>query len=518
MGNATQTGEQLDEFGAGEFVIYADFNCPYCHALNERLHAMNLESRVDYRGIQHAPKISSKQVGLEVLSGLSAEVTEVRRRAPSTQINVPMFRPNSGAATRLLNAIGKSDPAKVDQLRRGIFRAYWVEGQDISGIDCLKSILEELDIELPAPDAFTDKELFEWQNQWNNNPEYDRSIPIIISDRGETIVGFPLQPELDSFLNTGSLISDNVLHGVCVEEDLQRILVLDNDLPSLQMVIEQMRGVEVEIAEDFAGLVEAALNHGMPDLVLVNMALIGGVADTDWWRNSTDSDFDSAVPVIFISDDKSTEAEINAFEAGAADFIARPFHPKVLQARLNLHLQARRSQQQLNKIARVDALTSVCNRREFDLRLMSEWGRGARAGQSLALLMIDVDKFKEYNDRHGHLRGDECLVTVAQILNSCMQRSSDLIARYGGEEFVVLLPESDIGGAFKVAEDCLAAIVKARLAHINSDVAPHVTVSIGAAAMLPIYERSSTLLIEQADIALYQAKQNGRNQIVRFGD
>lgn len=181
-----------------------------------------------------------------------------------------------------------------------------------------------------------------------------------------------------------------------------------------------------------------------------------------------------------------------------------------------MHLQARRSQQQLNNIARVDALTSVCNRREFDMRLVSEWGRGARSRHRLALLMIDVDKFKEYNDHHGHLRGDDCLVQIARILEGCMQRPGDLIARYGGEEFVMLLPEVGLDGALKVAQDCRDSVLEAQIPHVTSSVSPYVTVSVGVAAMQPIYEKSCTLLIEQADVALYQAKQNGRNRVCVF--
>ena len=175
-------------------------------------------------------------------------------------------------------------------------------------------------------------------------------------------------------------------------------------------------------------------------------------------------------------------------------------------------------QQLLNNMARIDALTSICNRREFDLRLMSEWGRGARTGKPLSLLMIDVDKFKEYNDHHGHLRGDDCLIAVARVLESCMQRSGDLIARYGGEEFVALLPEADLDGALNVAELCREAVVDAALPHVTSTVAPFVTISIGVASMVPVHEHSSTLLLEQADINLYQAKKNGRNRVCSFDD
>jgi diguanylate cyclase (GGDEF)-like protein len=516
MGNATLTGKQMDEPGVSKFIIYADFNCPFCYALNERLHELNREDQVDFRAVQHAPSISSDQTSFDVLSELSTEVAEVRRRAPSTQINVPMFRPNSGPASQLVNAVARDYPRKAIQLRQLIFRALWLDGVDISKPDLLDSLLKELDIDPPAAAALKDDKLSAWQSEWDGNREFDHNTPIVISDRGETVIGFPLEPEMDAFLNSGSLISDEVLHAAGEQQTMQRILVLDNDLQSLQMIIEQMRGTQVEVAKDFAGLVASALSNGMPDLVLVNTALIGGIESTDWWRNSTDSDLDATVPVIFVSADKTTEAEVAAFEAGAADFIAKPFHPRVLQARLNMHLQAHRSLQQLNNIARVDALTSICNRREFDLRLMTEWGRGARTEQSLALLMIDVDKFKEYNDHHGHLRGDECLVKVAQILNSCMQRTGDLVARYGGEEFVVLLPESDLEGALRVAEACHAAILDAKMPHVTSNVSIYVTVSIGVAAMLPIYERSNTLLIEQADIALYQAKNSGRNRICSF--
>ena len=357
-----------------------------------------------------------------------------------------------------------------------------------------------------------------WQQAWDGNREFDHNIPIVISERGETVIGFPLEPEIDAFLKTGSLITDDTLHGVCEKDPLPRILMLDNDADGVRLVVEQMRDAQVEVVTDFAELVDAALTHGMPDLVLADTALLGGIVGTDWWRNETDSDLDIAVPVVLVSSDASSQAEADAFEAGAADFIAKPFHPQVLRARLGLHLRARRSQQQLNNLARVDALTSVCNRREFDLRLMTEWGRGARTGKSLGLLMIDVDRFKEYNDQHGHLRGDDCLIAVARILQDCMQRAGDTIARFGGEEFVALLPEADLEGAMKVAEQCRLEVEAAGLPHVASDVAAHVTVSIGVAAMVPLHNQSSMLLIEQADIGLYQAKQQGRNRVCSLID
>ncbi len=497
------------------FIVYADFNCSFCHALNERLHAMGLEQWVEFRGVQHSPKISSGKIDIESLGKLTTDVAEVRRRAPSTQVNVPMFRPGTAFAWSFVQAVNQYDPAGASQLRRRIFRALWIDGQDISRPELLAGLLRELDIEPPGDDLLDDDELSRWQSSWDSNPEFDRIIPVVISHLGETLVGFPLEPELDAFLDTGSLVSDSVPQKLG-QQQRQRILVLDDDLHSLQMLIEQMRDAQVEVARNFTDLVASALNLGMPDLVIINVALIGVVDGADWWRNFTDSDLETVVPIIFVSDDKSIEIEVAAFEAGAADFIARPFHPKILKARLNMHLQSRQTQQQINNIARVDALTSISNRREFDTRLLAEWGRGARSEHSLALLMIDVDKFKEFNDHHGHLRGDDCLIAVAKILETCMQRSGDLLARYGGEEFVALLPEVDIDGALTVAQDCHAAVLDAKITHVTSSISPYVTVSIGVAAMVPIYDKSCTLLIEQADIALYQAKQDGRNRVRIF--
>ena len=518
MENASFTGEDRGYLGVGNFIVYADFNCPFCYALNERLYEMNLQDQVDFRSVQRTPVASSEHTDLETLIELTREVADLRRRAPSIQIAVPLFRPSSLPAARLLEVVADRVPASAGLLRRSIFRALWVDGLDISRVEVLESLLRELDIDVTAIDAVESERLSGWQHEWDHEAEFEHCIPIVISELGEKVIGFPLESELNTFLQTGTLVSDQVSHNLSANKPMQRILVLDDDVPALQMIIEQMSNTQVEIVRDFAALVAAALDRGAPDLVLANTALIDSTQGTDWWRQTGDSGLDGSLPVIFLSDDKSTESEVAAFEAGAADFIAKPFHPRVLRARLNMHLQARESQRQLNNIARVDGLTSICNRREFDLRLMSEWSRGARTGQPLALLMIDVDKFKQYNDHYGHLRGDQCLIAVAKILDSCTQRNCDLIARYGGEEFVALLPDSDLEGALTVAEDCLEALADADIPHVNSDVAPHVTVSIGVAAMLPIHDRSSTILIEQADIALYQAKQSGRNRICSFNE
>lgn len=161
-----------------------------------------------------------------------------------------------------------------------------------------------------------------------------------------------------------------------------------------------------------------------------------------------------------------------------------------------------------------DALTGLANRGAFDIGLYREWRRAERQGQPMALVMVDVDCFKLYNDNYGHLRGDACLRTVASTLRSGSQRSGDLVARYGGEEFVVILPATDIHGATVVAQRIREHVEAMDIAHERSLVADRVTVSVGASAISPRAGTSSETLLLCADEALYQAKAQGRNRVV----
>ena len=167
----------------------------------------------------------------------------------------------------------------------------------------------------------------------------------------------------------------------------------------------------------------------------------------------------------------------------------------------------------LRKLAYMDTLTGVANRREFDDRLINEWSRCTRSGLSVALLMIDVDDFKRYNDRYGHQAGDQCLQAVAQALASVVGRAHDLLARYGGEEFVCLLPDSDLDGARSVALNMMAAVRALKLEHKDARAAAFVTVSVGAACLVPGPGQPPKDVVAQADAHLYRAKELGRNGV-----
>ena len=170
--------------------------------------------------------------------------------------------------------------------------------------------------------------------------------------------------------------------------------------------------------------------------------------------------------------------------------------------------------QTLEELALLDGLTGLANRRRFDMALANHSNHAARYARNLALLILDIDYFKQYNDIYGHVAGDRCLQQIGQLLQAMPNRVGDLVARYGGEELTIILPDTDLVGAMGCAERVLAHVRQMQIPHEGSPLG-QITVSIGVAVQTPGNAADSTpvALIKQADAALYQAKKNGKNQV-----
>lgn len=168
----------------------------------------------------------------------------------------------------------------------------------------------------------------------------------------------------------------------------------------------------------------------------------------------------------------------------------------------------------LQNLATKDSLTGLANRRSLDEKLQLEWKCGQRAVASMAFILGDIDHFKHYNDHYGHQKGDECLRAVAGTIGTAVFRPADMTARYGGEEFAVIMPNTDLAGAQAVAERICGAVRDLAIPHAASATAPHVTLSLGVAALVPDSGSSLESLIAAADAALYRAKDAGRNRAV----
>ena len=226
-----------------------------------------------------------------------------------------------------------------------------------------------------------------------------------------------------------------------------------------------------------------------------------------------DSEETRDIPVIFITGLESDQDEEKGFLLGAVDYVKRPFKDAIIRARINTQIHIIKQIQTIEQLGLIDALTGIPNRRSFDLRIQFEWRRAIRDHTELSMLMLDIDKFKEYNDTYGHPQGDLMLQAVGKAIKSELKRSTDLFFRYGGEEFAVLLANASIEDALAVAARLITRIAKTEVPCMINHVITKRTVSIGAATMLPTESDHISVLVAKADRMLYKAKQSGRNQV-----
>ncbi len=292
----------------------------------------------------------------------------------------------------------------------------------------------------------------------------------------------------------------------------QTVLIVDDEPANIQ-VLSGILGDEVAIL--FATHGEEALRiaqSGRPDLVLLDVMMPGmdGYAVCAALRAAPET---RDVPVIFVTALGDDADEARGLQAGAIDYITKPVSPPIVRARVRNHLDLKRCRDVLGRLSTLDGLTGIANRRRFDEALENEWRRGQRSGEPLSVLLGDIDCFKAYNDRYGHLAGDECLRRVARAIEGNVRRPADLAARWGGEEFAVLLPETGHDGALRVAEKLRAAVEALALPHKASTAAQVVTLSLGAGTLIPDPGLPPADLVQLADDGLYNAKRGGRNRV-----
>ncbi len=292
-----------------------------------------------------------------------------------------------------------------------------------------------------------------------------------------------------------------------------RVLIVD-DVPDNIRVLSRMLvddGHQISAATNGRQALKLAAACA-PDLILLDVMM----PEMDGYEACAALRADpqlSSIPIIFITALADVEDETRGLDLGAVDYITKPFKESIVRVRVRTHLELKRQRDILQQLSHFDGLTGIPNRRAFDERLDQEWRRAVRAHEPLAAVMIDVDHFKQYNDTHGHLAGDDCLRQIASAVADGLMRGGDFVARYGGEEFVGLISGVDGEGLAEVAEKLRAGVEALQIPHGVSPVSPWVTISIGAASCRPMQETPPPTLIEAADQQLYIAKQLGRNRI-----
>lgn len=288
------------------------------------------------------------------------------------------------------------------------------------------------------------------------------------------------------------------------------ILIVDDNPDTIQLLSTLLKDKgELLFATNGQDAISLA-EQELPHLILLDMEMPDMNGD-ETCRALKRNPLTRDCTIIFITAHASTEMELNAFDAGAVDFISKPFNPTIVNARVNTHLTLKHHADTLQRLANRDGLTGVYNRRFFDEQIEGEFRRHVRHGHCLTVVLLDLDYFKAFNDGYGHLEGDECLKQVAQALDAGFRRPGEALVRYGGEEFAVILPHTSPEASAAVGERVCRLVRELQIPHAFSKVASIVTTSVGLATHTPGSGQSVKELMKMADEALYRAKANGRN-------
>ncbi len=320
------------------------------------------------------------------------------------------------------------------------------------------------------------------------------------------------------------------------------LLIVDDDPMNREILYRHLRNLgytNIISADSGKSCLEAVASQPV-DLILLDMMMpiMNGLETLEnlkvhkEWR---------IIPVIIISALDEKAMMLSCIQKGAEDYLIKPYDRVLLKARVSACLDKKylHDREILNKqklegaykelavayyeleiikneleaLSHRDGLTGIANRRYFDTVLDREWKSALREKKCLSLVLFDIDYFKKYNDTYGHLAGDDCLCQVAIAASRVTKRPRDTLARYGGEEFAVILPETDLMGAGVCAEKIRAEIEILQIKHESSQINPYVTASIGVSTIVPNLQTTSLQLIKEADLALYQAKRDGRNRV-----
>ena len=288
----------------------------------------------------------------------------------------------------------------------------------------------------------------------------------------------------------------------------RRLLIVDDQPVNVRVMAEALTGLyELSFATSGAAALDIAGRGGI-DLVLLDVVM-PGLDGFETCRRLRADPRTAGIPVIFVTANEATEDEARGFDAGAVDYITKPIRPPVVRARVRTHLELKEARDLLERLASLDPLTGIPNRRRFDSALAAEWRRAVRTGRPLSLGLVDVDWFKAYNDTYGHARGDDCLRSVARGLADSTRRPADLVARYGGEEFAVLAPDTDAEGMCRLLEALLARVAELAIPHAGAP-GGRLSVSVGGVTVAAGSDDGAVEMLEAADRLLYEVKAEGR--------
>ncbi|MGE4517462.1 MAG: diguanylate cyclase [Arcobacteraceae bacterium] len=296
-----------------------------------------------------------------------------------------------------------------------------------------------------------------------------------------------------------------------INKKKQTILIVDDMTTNLLILSDLLKDeYSIKVAKNGQKALDIVHSSDEVDIILLDI-MMPDIDGYEVCRELKSNPKTKNIPIIFVTAKDNDADEEYGLNLGAIDYITKPFNKAIVKLRIKNHLELKLKSDLLEELSMYDGLTHIPNRRFFDEVFQSTYKEVKRENKSLAVMMIDIDFFKLYNDNYGHGKGDETLKKVAQALQMTLKRPTDLVARYGGEEFVVLLKDIGEENVKKVALNLLQAVQELQISHEYSKVEQIITISIGVA-----YKTASSLinkveLLICADEALYDVKRTSRN-------
>lgn len=289
------------------------------------------------------------------------------------------------------------------------------------------------------------------------------------------------------------------------------VLVVDDEKVNLKLLSDLLHNdAQVKLAKNGRQALEK-INRQLPDLILLDVVM----PDMDGFevlKELKSNTLTKLIPVIFVTGLTDVEFEEKGIALGASDYILKPFHNAVVKARVKLHLQLVRQRKMLEKLALIDPLTELPNRRKFEETLNVEWRLALRTNTCLSIGLLNLDGFKRINEQYGYALGDEHLARIAVAFVQQLRRAKDFVGRFSGQEFVFLLPATDEQGAHNVISRCQSAIDSLRIEAVPG-CSEHLTASIGGLSVIPEMDDNLADITSKVDEMLHQARQSGSGKV-----
>ena len=302
-------------------------------------------------------------------------------------------------------------------------------------------------------------------------------------------------------------------------ESGQTLLIIDDNAQTIHLLTSLMEGqAAVHFAKGGPEGIQLAKTL-RPDVVLLDLDMharsdLSGMSGLEVCKQLKGDLLTRDCAVLMVTGHNSDATELAAMRAGAVDVLAKPLHGPMVQMRVQTQLTLQHQTATLRRLAHLDGLTALFNRRYFDTQWDVECRRHRRQNQPLGLALVDIDHFKPFNDSYDHLRGDDALHMVGQSLQSTARRPGEVVARFGGDEFAIIIPYASAENLVSLGDRICDSVEGMALPHSSSDTAPVVTVSVGLVAAIPTYDDSGQRMLNLAEQALQRAKSQGRNRAV----